>query len=124
VAAHPALHPSAFYSSAALQWFTPAGTTPDSAYWNNSDNHALAWRLDGPALGDPSPALYIAYNGWSGGVTFTLPPPPAGKQWYHVTDTSTWAEGPDQFHQPGAEDLLNSSTYLLNARALLLAIAK
>jgi isoamylase len=122
--AHPALHPASFYTSGQLQWFTPAGTAPDAAYWNDANNHALAWRIDGTAFGDPAPALYVAYNGWSGDVTFTLPAPPAGRQWYRVTDTSTWAEGPDQVRAPGAEDPLGGGTYSLGGRGLLLLVAK
>jgi glycogen operon protein len=123
-AAHPALRPANFYTSAQLQWFTPAGVAPDSAYWTNANNHALAWRLDGAAFGDPAAAVYVAYNGWSGDVTFTLPAPPAGRQWFRVTDTSTWAEGPDQVRQPGAEDPLDGTPYLLHGRAVLLLVAK
>jgi glycogen operon protein len=121
---HPALRPAGFYSPGQLQWFTPAGTAPDAAYWSDPGNHALAWRLDGTALGDPSPALYVAYNGWSGDVTFTLPPAPAGRQWHRVTDTSTWAEGPDQVRPPGAEDPLGGATYVLGGRSVLLLVAK
>jgi glycogen operon protein len=123
-AAHPALRPANFYTSAQLQWFTPAGVAPDSAYWTNPNNHALAWRLDGTAFGDPAAAAYVAYNGWSGDVSFTLPAPPAGRQWFRVTDTSTWAEGPDQVRQPGAEDPLDGTPYLLHGRAVLLLVAK
>jgi glycogen operon protein len=57
-------------------------------------------------------------------VTFTLPAPPAGRQWHRVTDTSPWAEGPDQVRPPGAEDPIGGSTYLLGGRALLLLVAK
>ena len=123
-AAHPALRPANFYTAAQLQWFTPAGIAPDSAYWSNANNHALAWRLDGAAFGDPAAAIYVAYNGWSGDVTFTLPAPPAGRQWFRVTDTSTWAEGPDQVRPPGAEDPLGGTPYLLHGRALLLLVAR
>ncbi|HEV8559907.1 MAG TPA: isoamylase [Actinophytocola sp.] len=123
-AAHPALRPANFYTAAQLQWFTPAGVAPDSAYWTNPNNHALAWRLDGTAFGDPAAAVYVAYNGWSGDVTFTLPAPPAGRQWFRVTDTSTWAEGPDQVRPPGAEDPLGGIPYLLHGRALLLLVAR
>jgi glycogen operon protein len=122
--AHPALRPAAFYTPGQLQWFTPAGTAPDAAYWSDPGNHALAWRLDGTALGDPAPALYVAYNGWSGDVTFTLPAPPAGRQWHRVTDTSAWAEGPDQVRPPGAEDPLGGTTYVLGGRSVLLLVAK
>jgi glycogen operon protein len=123
-AAHPALRPATFYTSSQLQWLTPAGTTPDAAYWNNAANHALAWKLDGAALGDPAAALYVAYNGWSGDVTFTLPAPPAGTTWHRVTDTSTWAEGPDQVRLPGTEEPLDGTPYLLRERAVLVLTAK
>ncbi|MEY9966945.1 isoamylase [Streptacidiphilus sp. MAP12-16] len=132
--AHPALRPLGFYSSSdnngngmnQLDWFTPTGGTPDSTYWNDPNNHALGWRIDGTELGDPSSALYVGYNGWSGDVTFTLPSPGTGKNWYRVTDTSTWAEGPSQVALPGSEALIGGAgtTYVLHARAVLLLIAK
>lgn len=132
--AHPALRPVAFYKGTdgngngmdQLDWFTAAGTTPGSAFWSDPDQHALAWRIDGTELGDSSSSLYVGYNGWSGDVTFTLPSPGAGKQWYRVTDTSTWAEGSNQVAVPGSESLIGGSGtgYTLHARAVLLLIAK
>ncbi|BFU45795.1 glycogen debranching protein [Krasilnikovia sp. MM14-A1004] len=132
--AHAALRPLTFYAAGdgngnglgQLDWFTPGGTTPDAAYWGDGGNHALAWRYDGTELGDTASALYVGYNGWSGDVTFTLPAPPAGKSWYRVTDTSTWAEGPDQVAVPGSETAVGAqgSTYVLHGRAVLLLIAQ
>ncbi len=132
--AHAALRPAGFYSASdsngngmdQLDWFTPAGTAPDSAYWSSPDNHALGWRIDGSELGDTSSALYVGYNGWSGDVAFTLPSPGAGKNWYRVTDTSTWAEGANQVAAPGSETLIGGAgtSYTLHARGLLLLIAK
>jgi glycogen operon protein len=132
--AHPALRPVDFYSGgdgngnglAQLAWFTPAGVAPDAAYWSDPGNHALAWRIDGTEFADPAPAVYVAYNGWSGDVDFVLPPPGAGRQWYRVTDTSTWAEGPDQVASPGAEALIGGqgTGYRLRGRGLLLLVAR
>ncbi|MEV8097712.1 isoamylase [Kitasatospora sp. NPDC085879] len=132
--AHPALHPADFYSAGdgngngmgQLDWFTPAGTAPDGAYWSNPNNHALAWRYDGTELGDPNSAIYVGYNGWSGDVDFTLPSPGPDKNWYTVTDTSTWAEGTDQVARPGAEVLIGGAgtVYRLHGRATLLLLAK
>ncbi|HEX6499459.1 MAG TPA: alpha-amylase family glycosyl hydrolase [Micromonosporaceae bacterium] len=132
--AHPALRPGGFYSSgdtngngmAQMSWFTPAGATPDSTYWNSTSNHDIAWRVDGTEFGDPASAIYVGYNGWSGDVTFTLPWPGSGRQWYRVTDTSTWAEGPNQVAAPGSEALIGGqgTTYVLHGRALLVLIAK
>ncbi|MFI1075967.1 alpha-amylase family glycosyl hydrolase [Streptomyces puniciscabiei] len=131
---HPALRPVTFYTASdtngngigQLQWFTPAGTTPDNTYWNDPNNHALAWRIDGTEFSDLASALYVGYNGWSGDVDFTLPSPGTGKKWYRVTDTSTWAEGPNQVAHPGSESLIGGAgtVYTLHARSTLLLIAK
>lgn len=132
--AHPALRPASFYSAsdgngnglAQLVWFTPTGSSPDSAYWGDANNHAIGWRIDGTEFGDPASAIYVGYNGWSGDVNFVLPSPGAGKQWYRVTDTSNWAEGPEQVAQPGAEAYLGGqgTNYLLRGRAVLLLVAR
>lgn len=131
-AAHPSLRPSDFYTGtdgngngmADLDWFTPAGSEPDASYFDNPGNHALSWRLDGTEFGDPYDAIYIGYNGWSDKVDFTLPPAPEGKTWHRVTDTASFAEGPGQVAAPGSEERLDDATYGVNARSLVVLIAK
>ncbi|HLM44267.1 MAG TPA: alpha-amylase family glycosyl hydrolase, partial [Myxococcaceae bacterium] len=106
--AHPALRPANFYSGVdnngnvmeQLRWFQPNGAVADSTYMGNSANHALAWRIDGTEFGDTASAIYVAYNGWSGSVNFSLPWPGTGKSWYRVTDTCPWAEGGSQVAAP------------------------
>jgi len=132
--AHPALRPQTWYSGsdnngngmAQLQWYTPAGTVADTAYWTGASNHAIAWQIDGTEFDDPASAIYVAYNGWSGSVNFTLPGPGNGKNWYRVTDTCNWADGPDTVAIPDAESLIGGqgSNYNLCGEALLLLIAK
>ena len=132
--AHPALRPQTWYSGSdnngngmmQLQWYTPAGAVADTAYWNNAGNHAIACQIDGSEFNDPASAVYVAYNGWSGSVNFTLPWPGNGKNWYRVTDTCNWADGPDTFATPGTESLISGqgANYNLCAEALLLLIAK
>jgi glycogen operon protein len=132
--AHPALRPAAFYASTdgngnimeQLRWFKPDGSVADAAYFNDSNNHAIAWRIDGSEFGDSAGAIYIAYNGWSGSVNFTLPWPGSGKSWYRVTDTCGWAEGAGQVRAPGAEDAVGGENYVYGVcgRGLLLLIAK
>lgn len=132
--AHPALRPANFYSGVdnngnvmeQLRWFKPNGTQADTAYFNDANNHAIAWRIDGSEFGDGASALYIAYNGWSGSVNFTLPWPGTGKQWYRVTDTATWNEGANTVVTPGSETLIGgeNTVYGLEARSVLLLIAK
>lgn len=123
---HAALRPIQFYSSAQLAWWTPAGAAADANYFNNSTNHAIAYQFHGSQLGDSSASIYVAYNGWSGSVNFTLPSPGNGLNWYRVTDTCGWAEGPNQVRAPGAEDFIGGQGvgYGLCGRGLLLLIAK
>lgn len=132
-AAHPGLRPANFYAAndnngnvmEQLRWFKPDGGVADNAYFTSGSNHALAWRIDGTEFGG-SNAIYIAYNGWSGSVNFTLPWPGAGKQWYRVTDTATWNEGANAVALPGSEALIGGeyTNYGVQGRSLLLLIAK
>ncbi|MGD9585086.1 MAG: glycogen-debranching protein [Lysobacterales bacterium] len=132
--AHPALRPTNFYSGAdnngnvmeQLRWFKPDGNQADTAYFTSTSNHAIAWRIDGSEFADPASAIYVAYNGWSGQVNFTLPWPGAGKNWYRVTDTATWNESANTVALPGSEAFIGGefSSYGLQARSLLLLIAK
>lgn len=131
---HPALRPAGFYAGVdgngnameQLRWFKPDGQPADAAYFDAADNHALAWRIDGSEFGDPAGALYVAYNGWSDRVDFTLPWPGAGKAWYRVTDTASWNEGGDTVRPPGQEDYIGGewTRYGLEGRSLLLLIAR
>jgi glycogen operon protein len=132
--AHPALRPANFYSGVdnngnmmeQHRWFKADGTVPDVSFWDSIDEHALAFRIDGTELNDPASALYVAYNGWSGEVDFFLPWPGPGKNWYRVTDTCNWAEGPEQVATPGTEAIIGGewAHYRLCGRGLLLLIAR
>jgi glycogen operon protein len=122
--AHAALRPLNFYSAADVKWLTAAGWPPDAWWWNAGDQHAMAWVLDGARLGDSASWLYVAYNGWSEAVNFTLPDPGAGKAWYRVTDTCPWAEGQGQVRAPGNEDRIGGGTYGLCGRGVLVLLAK
>jgi len=132
--AHASLRPAGFYSGSdnngnglqQLAWFAPSGAVADGSYFSDANNHAIAWRIDGSELGDTAAALYVAYNGWSGAVNFTLPAPPSGKSWYRVTDTCTWAEGPGQVRAPGSEDAIGGqgTVYSECGRGALVLIAK
>jgi isoamylase len=124
--AHAALRPASFYSGAQLAWWTPAAITPNANYFDNGSNHAIAYQFNGIALSDTYSSIYVAYNGWSGDVNFTLPSPGSGANWYRVTDTCSWAEGPNQVHPPGAEEFIGQQgdNYTVCGRGLLLLIAK
>lgn len=132
-AAHPALRPANFYAATdtngnameQLRWFRPDGAVADSAYFNDANNHALAYRLDGTEFADPAGAIYVAYNGWSGNVNFTLPWPGAGRSWYRVTDTCSWAEGAGQLDLNAATGVGGeNATYGLCGRGMLVLVAR
>jgi isoamylase len=129
--AHPALRPANFLTGAVgpsglkdVTWLNAGGGEAAGAYMNDVNNHFLAYRLDGAKAGDPAASLYVAYNGWSGVVTATLPPPRAGKAWYRVSDTASWMEAQGNFSDPGQEQRLNGSTYDLAGRSLLLLVER
>ncbi|BFU95565.1 MAG: glycogen operon protein GlgX homolog [Nitrospira sp.] len=131
---HPALRPSEFYRGddtngngiAQLSWHKPDGSVADEAYWDNEQNYAIAYRIDGTEFADPASVIYVGYNGWSGEVAFTLPQAGSNKRWYRVMDTSAWNEGPNTVVKPGSETILGAegTTYNLKGRAVLLLIAK
>jgi isoamylase len=123
--AHPALRPVTWYTSSQVVWYEPSGAVATSSYWNNTSNYAIAYTVDGASFGD-SNSMYIAYNGWSGSVTFTLPPPPTGTNWYRVTDTCNWNDGANTFVTPGNETLIGGggTTYGQCGQSLLLLISK
>ena len=132
--AHPSLRPPSFYSSVdnnanvmeQLRWFKPDGTVADSTYFNDANQHAIAWRIDGTEFSDTAAAIYVAYNGWSGAVSYTLPWPGTNRSWYRVTDTCTWAEGANQVRAPGSEDAIGgeNTVYSECGRGVLVLIAK
>lgn len=131
---HPSLRPANFYQGTdtnsnymeQLVWFQPDGNVAAGQYFNDANNHAIAYRIDSSEFNEQTSAIYIAYNGWSDNVNFTLPWPGAGKNWYRVTDTSNWNEGENTVKPVGSEDFIGGeyTSYGLNGRAILVLIAK
>lgn len=123
--AHPALRPVTWYTGSQVQWWEPSGAAIDSSYWNNTSNYALAYTVNGSSFSDPN-SMYVAYNGWSGSVAFTLPTPPTGTNWYRVTDTCDWNDGSNTFVTPGNETQIGpaGTTYSQCGQSLLLLISK
>jgi isoamylase len=125
---HPALRPMSFYTASELQWLQPNGGVADAGYFDNPENHALGWLIQGATFRDPSSALYIAYNAWSGDVTLRLPSPGTGHSWFRVMDTSPFLETAGNMAVPGTEEKIGgggaAATYTLGPRAVLLLVAK
>lgn len=132
--AHAALRPANFYAGhdtngnvmEQLRWFKPDGAQADAAYFTGTANHAIAWRIDGSEFNASGSPIYIAYNGWSGAVNFTLPWPGYGRNWYRVTDTASWNEGSNTVATPGNEAFVGGewTNYSLHGRSVLVLIAK
>ena len=123
--AHPALRPETWYTSSQVEWWEPSGVQATSSYWNAGNNYSIAYTINGSNFGDAN-SMYIAYNGWSGQVTFTLPAPPTGTSWYRVTDTCNWNDGANTWVTPGNETEIGGAgaTYNQCGQSLLLLISK
>jgi isoamylase len=55
-----------------------------------------------------------------------LPTPPTGTNWYRVTDTCDWNDGPNTFVTPGSESPIGpgGTIYSQCGQSLLLLISK
>jgi isoamylase len=122
---HPALRPVTWYTGSEVVWYQPSGAVADSGYWNNTSNYAIAYTVKATDFGDAN-SMYIAFNGWSGNVAFTLPPPPTGTSWYRVTDTCNWNDSANTFIAPGSEAFIGGggTGYNQCGQSLLLLISK
>jgi glycogen operon protein len=107
-----------------LTWYFDSGAEVDQAYFQNPDNHFLAYRLDGTEAGDPAVSVYVGYNGWSQPIAVTIPQPLSGDQWYLVADTSSNAESWGNIHAAGQEMALASDLYTVQGRSLILLIER
>jgi glycogen operon protein len=121
-AAHPALHPDKWIEPAQVSWRDAAAQVVGGTYMDDATKPVLAWRLDGPSLGDDT--LYIVYNHSAQPVRVTLPPQPTGMAWYRAGDTSAFMEAQNNFHAPGDEYRMNGTLYDLGARAVVIFVAR
>ena len=123
-AAHAAFRPARWIEPAQMSWRDAAGNAATAAYLDDASRPVLAWRLDGAALGDAAPALYLAYNRAPQQVALTLPAAPAGTAWHRVADTSAFMEAEANFALPGAEHRMNQARYDLGGRAVVVFVAR
>lgn len=129
--AHSSLRPVDFFkgkdSSNGLKditWLRDNGEEAGPDYFNNADNHFLAYRIDGTEFSDNVQSIYVAYNSWKDSVNATLPANLNGKHWFRVCDTADWMESQDNFKSPGQEDALTARDYTLAGRSILILIEK
>ena len=91
----------------------------DGGYMNDASNHFLGYRVDGHEVaGESAASIYVAYNGWSGPVTATLPPNQPGMAWYRAVDTAAWNEASGNIATPGSEARMDSRRYGMHGRTV------
>jgi isoamylase len=130
--AHPCLRPADFFTGTDhsgnglkdLTWYFDSGAEVSQDYFANPDNHFLAYRLDGTQFGDPSPSIYVAYNGWSQSIVVNVPAPLPGNNWFLVTDTSSSAEVWGNIHPAGQEAQLTTTQYTIQSRSIFVLIER
>ena len=106
-----------------ISWYDAQGNTPD---WNQPSSF-LAYFLDGSAAETRAEcddnSFYIILNGGSLDVTATICPPPQGKHWYRLIDTS-YPAGED-FTDPEQAPLSeNQQKYVVLAATAVVLILK
>jgi isoamylase len=138
--AHPALRPADYFDGhdhngnglKDITWYRDNANEllPNDAYWwekdenNHYKRHFLAYRIDGTEFHDPSPSIYVGYNGWWQPIMITLPNPLPGRAWFRAGDTADWMEDQGNFKDPGQEDPLVSRDYKMEGRSVLVLIER
>jgi glycogen operon protein len=130
--AHPALRPSEYFDGndhngnglKDITWYRDDALEPDNAYWAAKDRHFLAFRIDGTECGDPAASIYVGYNGWREPIPISLPTPLTGHSWYRASDTAAWMENQGNAQDAGQEDRLDSRSYQMDRRSVLLLIER
>jgi isoamylase len=128
--AHPALRPAEFFSGAdrngdgvkAITWYQANGAEADGSYMASTNEHYLAYRIDGSEVGDSAASILVLYNGWSGPISATVPEARPGKNWHIVSDTARWMEADSNFRAAGTETRLDSREYGVAGRSVVLLL--
>lgn len=131
-AAHASLRPARFWtgtdhngnSRPDVAWLTAAGALADAAYLADSSQTFLAFETDATEAGESVAAVMVGYNSSAAEVGWTLPVAPTGTAWYVALDTSAATGKTSYVTAPGAELLVNGSSYAVAERTVVLLVAK
>ena len=126
--AHGCFRPARFFDGADhngngvkdLTWYRDNGVEADQEYFQNPQNHFLAYRLDASEFGEAHGTVYVACNGWIDTVMATLPTPLTG-QWFVVADSCAAAEAWGNVHQDGVGTVVTGS-YPVTGRSVALLV--
>jgi glycogen operon protein len=113
--AHPALRRPQFYTGAELAWHGTRLGEPD---WADPDSRALACTIRGQA-GEPD--LHVMMNMFWEPLGFDLPDLP-GRGWARAVDTAL--PSPADIADPGAEQHIDASTYLVTDRCIVVLVSR
>jgi glycogen operon protein len=104
-----------------IQWFGPDGGEPA---WQDPDLRTLCYQLDGGEVGDGGRdyVLFIVFNADYRLRAIQVPPPP-GKTWYRVVDTSL-NTGEDILGDGKEVPIEPSGCYLANPRSTIVLVGK
>jgi glycogen operon protein len=125
--AHAALRPAAFFDGKDhdgnglpdVAFLDSTGATASAAYMADTNDHFVAWRLDGQEGGDTARSLYVAYNGWTGDIVTTVPAPGASTKWWVSGDSASGA-----LAAPGAEQALTGTSVTVKARSVAVLVER
>jgi len=129
---HPCLRPSDFFTGTDssgnglkdLTWLKNDGSEVDPSYFQNPNNHFLAFRIDGTKFADTARSLYVAYNGWVAPIKANLPANLPSNKWFQVSDTSSAAQAWGNIYVSGQEAAIPGFTYVVQGRSLILLLER
>src|SRR5262249_12434078 len=114
---HPVVARERFYTQQEIEWFTPAGSSPN---WVALDR-TLGWRICAHREGGQD--LCVLVNAADEAVEFHLPPPPPATRWCIAVDTA--APPPDDLPDPGSERFVDASARVhVRDRAMMVLVAQ
>ena len=114
-AAHPALRRPQFYTGEEITWH---GTRLGEPNWTDPSARALACTIRGR---DGAPDLHVMMNMFWEPLAFDLPDPP-GRRWTRAVDTAL--PSPADIADPGTEQHLDASTYLVTDRSMVVLVSR
>ncbi|HTQ41854.1 MAG TPA: alpha-amylase family glycosyl hydrolase [Polyangiaceae bacterium] len=127
-AAHPALRPAKFWTGKDndgnglrdVSFLDTTGAAASAAYMAGTNNHFLAWRIDGAEGGETSVrSIYVAYDGWTSDLAATVPAAGTGTSWWIAGDSASGS-----FAAPGHETALGAASVTVKARSIAVLVER
>jgi len=108
-----------------IAWFLPDGSEMPDDYWNDHQARSLGVYMNGRGIKTTGPAgevviddnFYIAFNGHTEAMEFTLPPARYGNNWARVIDTAS-----NLFDEDSKELLHAADSFTVESRSINLFI--